>query len=119
MCKYNFLAWEMIREMILNLMEVSAMSYKCTYCVFTLHGSSVPGFMTSSFDDVFLSSPFHSKFIAFRFQLNWLCLLLKLSVRVVNIFVSHNAIVVSFFVVITAKIVYLVITLLVIIYHNT
>ena len=40
MCKYNFLAWEWIE---VCLMEVSAMLYKCTYCVFTLYGRGEHG----------------------------------------------------------------------------
>ena len=37
MCKYNILAWEWIEVKIVRLMEVSAMFYKHTYCVFTLY----------------------------------------------------------------------------------
>ena len=39
MCKYSHLAREFIEVQIVKyLMEVSAMLYGCTYCVFTLYG---------------------------------------------------------------------------------
>ena len=37
MCKYNLLTRSGLKEMV-RLMEVSALLYKWTYCIFTLYG---------------------------------------------------------------------------------